>query len=70
MGCEKCGLESFRIKEGSRVRRFSFNGKVFVYSISISKKGPSDYEIVDSNGDGKFDTKLKPLSNPERQNGC
>lgn len=60
----KVYIERFFTQDGGRVTRGSYdNGKerkVFSYEIDHDKTSPIDYGIIDTDGDGIFETKYCP----------
>ena len=53
-------LKGYRKMDGTRFMTFEIEGRVFGVQIDTDGKPPFEYGIMDTDGDGKFETKIIP----------
>ena len=59
---EEVLLEKFVTLSGGRVYRYSYQGRIFSYEVDHDIEDPLDYEIVDMDGSGLFETRQSPYN--------
>src|SRR6266571_518089 len=60
-------LKGYRKMDGTHFMTFEIEGRVFGVQIDTDGKPPFEYGLMDTDGDGKFETKLIPGKNQKDQ---